>query len=115
MNSGGTNGEYILMHSEVNRLLYIVMLFLCVGGVLIGVLYYGLTEMLYYVHVESNGFLRDCTVGGYVGNGLDKRLVIAGAGNGWSAIKLCMELNRNVSHSSCNTGALLQVTDGKSG
>ena len=26
-----------------------------------------------------------------------------------------MSLNRNVSHSSCNTGALLQVADGKSG
>ena len=53
------------MHSEVNRFLSIVMLFLCVGCVLIGVFYYVFTEMLCYVHVESNGFLRDCTVGAY--------------------------------------------------
>ena len=61
------------------------------GGVLIGVFYCVFTEMLCYVHVESNGFLRDCTAGGYVGNQLDKRLEIAGTGNGWSAFKLCME------------------------
>ena len=54
MNSGGTNGEYILMHSEVNRFLLIVMLFLCVGGVLNGVFYYVITEMLFHVHVESH-------------------------------------------------------------
>ena len=61
MNSGGTNGEYTLMQSEVNRFLFIVRLFLCVGGIPIGVFYDVFTEMLYYVHVESNGFLRDCT------------------------------------------------------
>ena len=77
----GTSGEYILMDSEVNRLLFIVMLFLCVSGILIGV--------LHYVHVESNGFLCDGTAGEYVGNLLDNRLEIAG--NGWSALKLCME------------------------
>ena len=47
----GTSGEYILMNSEVNRFLFIVMLFLCVGGILIGVLCYVFTEVLYYVHV----------------------------------------------------------------
>ena len=57
MNSGGTSGGYILMPSVVNRFLFIVMLFLCVGGVLIGVFCYVFTEVLYYVHVESNGFL----------------------------------------------------------
>ena len=139
MNSGGTSGEYILMHSEVKRFLFIVMLFLCVGGVPIGMFYYVFTKMLCNVHAESNDFLRDCTAGGYVGYRLDKRLEITGTGNGWSALKLCMEswwrnsfrrhssqcvwsrkavddeLNRYVSHSSCNTGALLQVADGKSG
>ena len=81
-------GEYILMNSEVNRFLFIVMLFLCVGGVPIGVFYYVFTEIIYYAHVESNGFLPNCTAGGYVGNRLDKRLEIAGAGNAWSAFKL---------------------------
>ena len=42
-----TSGEYVLMQSEVNRFLFIVMLFLCVGGFLIGVFYYVFTEMLY--------------------------------------------------------------------
>ena len=37
------SGEYILMNSEVNRFLFIVMLFLCVGGV-------------HNVHVESGRF-----------------------------------------------------------
>ena len=92
MNSGGTSGEYILMNYEVNRFLFIVMLFLCVGGILIGVLYYVFTEVLYDAHVESNGFLRDGIAGKYVGNRLDKRLGIAGTGNGWSAPKLCVEL-----------------------
>ena len=85
MNSGGTSGEYILMNSEVNRFLFIVMLFLCVDGIPIGVLYYVFTEVLHYVHVDSNGFLRDGTAGEYVGNWLDKKLDIAGTGNGWSA------------------------------
>ena len=86
--------------------------------------------MLHYVNAELNGFLRDG----------DKGLEIAGTENGWLALKLCTkpwwcnsfrrhssqcvrsrskavgdELNRNVSHSSCNTGALLQVADGMSG
>ena len=61
------------MNYEVNRLLFIVMMFLCGGGVLIRVLYYVFTEVLCYVHVESNGFLRDGTAGGYAGNRLDKR------------------------------------------
>ena len=42
----------MLMDSE-NRLLSIVVLFLCVGGMFI--------EMLYSVHAESNGSLRDGT------------------------------------------------------
>ena len=46
------SGEYILVNSEVNRFLFIVMLFLCVGGILIGVLYYMFTELLCYVHVD---------------------------------------------------------------
>ena len=91
MNSGGTSGEHILMNSEVKRFLFIVMLFLCVGGILIAVLNYVFTEVIYYVHVESNGFLRDGTAGEYSGNGLDKKLEIAGNGNGWSALKSCME------------------------
>ena len=128
------------MNSEMNRFLCIVMLFLCVGGVLFGVFCYLFTEVFYCVHVESNSFLHDGTAGGYVGNRLDKRLEIAGTGNGLSAPKLCMnpwwrnsfqrhssqcvwsrnkvvgdELSRHVSDSSCNTGALLQVADGKSG
>ena len=37
------------MNSEVSRFLCIVMMFLCVGGVLTGVLYYVFTEVLYYV------------------------------------------------------------------
>ena len=73
------------MNSEVNRFLFVVVLFLCVGGILIGVLCYVFTQVLCYVHVESNGFLRDGTAGEYVGNGLDTRLEIAGTGNGWSA------------------------------
>ena len=77
MNSGGTSGEYILMNYEVNRFLFIVMLFLCVGGVLIGVLYYVFTEVVYFVHVESNAFVRDGNEGEYVGNRLDKRLEIS--------------------------------------
>ena len=96
--------------------------------------------VLYYVHAESNGFFRDGTEGEYVGNQLDKRLEIVGTGNGWLAFQLCLEpwwcqsfrrhlsqcvwsrnkavgdeFDRNVSHFSCNTGALLQVADGKSG
>ena len=44
-----TSGEYILMNfkrndSEVKRFLFIVMLFLCVGGVLIGVFYCVITD-----------------------------------------------------------------------
>ena len=42
----GRNGECMLMDSEVNRLLFIVALFLCVGGMSTGV--------RYYVHAESN-------------------------------------------------------------
>ena len=57
MNSGGTNGEYILMHSEVKiGFLFILMLFLCVRGVLIGVLHYVFTEAPHYVNVESQRF-----------------------------------------------------------
>ena len=74
----------MLMDSEVNRLLFIVVLFLCVGGMFIGV--------LCYVHAELNGFLRDGTEGEYVGIRLDKRLEIAETGNEWLALKLCMEL-----------------------
>ena len=48
MNSGGTSVEYILIHPEVNRFLFIVMLFLCVGGVLIRVFCYVFTELLHY-------------------------------------------------------------------
>ena len=59
-----TSGEYILMNSEVNRFLFTVMLFLCEGGVLIGVFCHVFTEILYYVHIQMNGFLRDYTAGG---------------------------------------------------
>ena len=62
------------MNSEVNRFLFIVLLFLCVGFILIEVLFYAFTEVPHYVHVESNGFLRDVTASEYVGNRLDKRL-----------------------------------------
>ena len=90
--------------------------------------------------LNRDGFLPDGTAGEYVGNWLDKRLEIAGTGNGWSVPKLCMklwlcnsfrrhssqcvwsrenafgdELDRNVRRSPCNTGALLQVADGMSG
>ena len=54
------------------------MLFLCVGGIVIGALYYVFTEVLCYVDGESNCFLRDGTAGDYVGNRL-------GIGNGWPA------------------------------
>ena len=35
---------------------------------------------------------RDGTEGEFVGNRLDKGLEIAGTGNGWLALKLCMEI-----------------------
>ena len=66
------NGEYVRMDSEVTRLLFIV-LFLFVGCVFIGA--------LYYVHAELNGFPRVGTEGEYVGNRLDKGLEIAGTGD----------------------------------
>ena len=128
----GRNGEYMVMENEVNGLLFIVALFLCVGGMFIGV--------CYHVHAESKGFQLDGSEDEHAGNGLDTGLEIAGTRNGWWALNLYMELwwcnsfrrhssqcvwsrkkavgdelNRDVSHSSCNTGALLQVADGKSG
>ena len=39
------------MNYEVNRFLFIVILFLCVGGVLIGVLHYVFTEVVYFVQI----------------------------------------------------------------
>ena len=76
----GRNGEYMLMDNEVNRLLFIVALFLCVGGMFVGV--------LYDVHAESKGFQLDGSEDEHAGNGLDTGLEIAGTRNGWWALNL---------------------------